>query len=166
VAVASLAENPVYEIVFDEAKRGLEHQAGAVDEIRRRASLLLGAASIAASFLGSIALDDKQVSAWGVAAVLTFAAVGIISFVILWPYSWRFVFSAAVLIDDWVEGPVPVGPDELRRELARLMVNNQASNQTTLNRLWRAYQVGIGTLVAMVALWLAELGNLTIGVGK
>lgn len=154
-----------YEVVLEEAKRALQHQAGAIDELRRRTGILLGAASIAISFLGGIALDDGSIGSWGIAGVGTFAAVGVACLVILWPFSWRFVSSAEVLIDDWVEADPPVTVSELRRELARFMHTNLLSNQTKLNRLWNGYQGAIVLLFASVGCWLAELVNLRIEVG-
>jgi len=153
------APTVAYEIVFDEAKRGLENQAGALDELRARSGTLLAAASVAVSFLGGIALGDGSVTGWGVAAVATFSLVAAVVFWILWPFSWRFVLSAEILINDWVEAADPPSVNELRRELARVMERNQSYNQRQLNRLWKLYSGAILLLLTMIVFWLVELAE-------
>jgi hypothetical protein len=148
-----------YAIVFDEAKRALEHQSGSIDELRGRAGVLFGAASIAASFLGGIALDDGTTGTAGIVGIIAFVAVGVLSSVILWPYDWRFIFSAEVLISGWVEAVPPAGLAELRRDLARLMEGNRAANQRKLGWLWKGYQAGILTLMLMIGAWMLELAR-------
>lgn len=148
-----------YAIVFDEARRGLENQSGALDELRGRSGTLLAAASVAVSFLGGIALEDGSVTGWGVAAVVTFSLVVGAVFSILWPFSWRFVLSAEILITDWVEAVDPPSVNELRRELARVMERNQSHNQRQLNRLWKVYSGAILLLLAMIIFWLVELAE-------
>jgi hypothetical protein len=145
--------------VFDEARRGLENQSGALDELRGRSGTLLAAASVAVSFLGGIALEDGSVTGWGVAAVVTFSLVVGAVFSILWPFSWRFVLSAEILITDWVEAVDPPSVNELRRELARVMERNQSHNQRQLNRLWKVYSGAILLLLAMIIFWLVELAE-------
>lgn len=153
------APGDVYEIVFDEAKRGLEQQSSVFNDLRGRAGTVLGAASIAASFLGGIALDDKRIGPWGVAAIIAFVLVAIGTLVVLLPYTWRSTLSSDILIDDWIGGNPPADALAMRRELARVMWRNQEANQQTLNGLWWVYGATIALLAAMVFLWLAELGG-------
>jgi hypothetical protein len=91
------------ELALDEARRALAYQAGSVDELRPRTGLILAAAAITGSFLGSAAANEGHLGGLGIAAVAAFvAAVGSCLY-ILWPRRWTFVTSPKTLLEDWAD---------------------------------------------------------------
>lgn len=138
-------------------QRSLDDQGQVIDGLRTRASAILAAASIAASFLGGIALDDDAISGFGVGAVVAFAAVGIFTLVILYPYEWTFRFRVPELLDGYVEGSPAASMARMHRELAVLHEDSYQANKRKLGRLFVAFQVAVFGLAGMVLLWLMEL---------
>lgn len=151
-------EPKAYELAYEQARAGNQHQRDNVDTVHSRAGLLLGAAAIAASFLGGIALEDGAIGIAGIVAVLAFAGVAVATLAILEPYDdWRFILSSETLIDGWVEGDPPAGVTEMHRQLGLLMLANQEHNQKQLNAMWATYRRGLRALTVMIVLWLFEL---------
>jgi hypothetical protein len=58
-----------YELAFEEAGRAFDAQERAVNELRSRAGVLIAAASITTSFLGSRAITGDRLGVWVVLAV-------------------------------------------------------------------------------------------------
>ena len=158
------------QIVYEEAVRGLDKQEAALDDLRSRTGILLGAASLTTAFLGGQALNHRNdlvkrhlaagafdVPAW--TAVGAFVGVAVFCLVILLPWIWNFVVSAQVLIEDHVEVPERNAPERLWLFLARTHEENWESNQPKLNRLFWAFRLAILSLAAEVVAWIFVLAN-------
>jgi hypothetical protein len=149
-------------VAFQEALRGVTQQQAVLNDIRARASTVLGAASISTSFLGGLALDNKQgPQGWSWLPVIAFAAVGLLTIYVLLPKAgWTFRFSAKALIRDYVEAEPPAELAEMQRDLALHLENHYERNELRLNRLFWLLRIASALLVGEVVLWLVLLrGN-------
>jgi hypothetical protein len=124
------------QIAFDEAKRGIDEQRGALDGLRSRAGILLAAFSLATSFFGGLALsDDLSARATGAAIVagIAFTLGAAACIAILRPSSgWAFSLRA-----DGIIGQLDAArPDEATtyRELALRLQSNYDKNEGRLMR--------------------------------
>ncbi|HVE67015.1 MAG TPA: hypothetical protein VNB64_00395 [Solirubrobacteraceae bacterium] len=84
----------------------VDHQVGMLDETRARTGILLAAASIVTSFLGSAGLDRSALGALAVLAIRSFLAVVGLCLAVLVPRKdWRFNLGARTLLEDWADEP-------------------------------------------------------------
>jgi hypothetical protein len=151
-------EDTVESIAYRQAERTLDVQLKSLDELRARAGLLLGAASIVTTFLGTQALGmGRSVDAIAVAALVCFALV-VIACVIIWlPRTWRFSVGSSVLLEDWT-GPEAAGDvNDLKRFLAHRMDRALDGNSTALKWLYITFEVACLALAAEVLLWIIKL---------
>jgi hypothetical protein len=80
-----------YELAFADARRALDAQERAVNELRSRAGGLIAAAAITTSFFGSRAVSGDGLSGWVWVAVIACIVVGGCVLAVLWPRSdWSF----------------------------------------------------------------------------
>lgn len=77
-SVAVADKDILYAVAYEEAVRALSEQQGVIDSFRSRAGLLLSAAAITTSFLGSQALDGENThwTAWLAMAAFAGVAAG------------------------------------------------------------------------------------------
>jgi hypothetical protein len=80
------------ELAYAESVRALEQQARALDELRSRAGILIGAASIVSSVLGASALNRGTLTTYGALGLLCLAVVLGLCGWVLWPQGdWRWI---------------------------------------------------------------------------
>jgi hypothetical protein len=79
-----------YLLAFEEGGRALDAQERAVNELRSRAGVLVAAAAITTSFIGSRAITgDLTLAGW--LAIAAFALVAATVLAVLWPWrDWAF----------------------------------------------------------------------------
>lgn len=89
----------------------------------------------------------------GIVALL--AVLGL-NLAILWPYSFTFRLSAAVILEDHAETSVPTPTPALFAFLARAMESHHDSNERTLRRLNGLFQgASLALAVETIALLAA-----------
>jgi hypothetical protein len=157
-----VTEDPRFALVYDEALRGLVRQQDAVDELRARSVALLGAASIAAAFLGGLALDGTAIGGLAAVAIGAFATVGLGAVFVLWPRRWHFVTSARAAVAAYI-APSPPSPtytlDQMRWELAEHFEDRYDGNERRRRRMRLTVTLQCLGLTVEVLSWLALLGT-------
>jgi hypothetical protein len=160
MAVNPRPESELLRLVYDAAMQSLDAQRGTVDEPRGRAGVVLTAASIASSFLGGFTLsNDAGLGLWSTLAIAAFVAIGLLVFVILWPYGWQFGFEPHDLVRDYVDAEPPPSTNEAQRSLTIYAGDYLADNDRRLTALWWLYRGAIVGLVMLIAFWLIGLGT-------
>jgi hypothetical protein len=112
-------------LAYEEAKRAIDRQSNALDELRGRAGILLAALSLATSFLSGLALSGEDLSERPViaaivaGAIMAFLGAAGACVAVLWPpreEEWVFNLSARAIIRQLDA----TAPDEatVHRELA------------------------------------------------
>jgi hypothetical protein len=155
--VTEAERDSLYRVAYDEAVRALASQQVLIDSLRSRAGLLLSAAAVTTSFLGSQALDDGGVGAAAWAALVVFAATSASCLAVLWPRRWERTIGPQEVIRTYIESPQPASPGELLGDLA---IHNGASfvrNRSGLQRLADLLQLASTLLVLDVVIWTAAL---------
>src|SRR5438067_127384 len=108
-------------MIYSEATRAIERQQSVLDGLRSRTGTLFAAASLVTAFLGGQSLTrnpNLDFFAWG--AIASFVSLFILVLAILWPWAFRFVFSAKILLEDHRKKPVT----ELQAYLAEIWERN------------------------------------------
>jgi hypothetical protein len=147
-------------VILEEARRAINTQVSALDELRARTGVLLAAAAVSGSFLGSATADNGvSLSFWGGAAVVAFV-LGVFScIVVLWPPgddAWTFVNSPKRLIEDWIK--VDQEGQTLHVFLAGCLEDHYDKNEKRLLCLYKWFQaaaVSVGGSVILGCLQLA-----------
>jgi hypothetical protein len=137
-------------IAYDAALRALDKQEAVVAELRARSGVLLGAASVAASFLVNAGRGSAVLAV--IPYIVTVAAS---VFVLLPKTGLRFAVSGLGIIerlDAWREDPA-----EVYRRLAYELERLSLENRVAITLLMRAQRLGSLALVAEI---------LTIGLGS
>lgn len=154
-------DDPRLRFVWEEGLRAVDRQANSLDEIRSRASALLAAASIAAAFLGSAALEGGR--AFGTAAwvgAISFALVGVETALVLRPQKdWKFHRSTTDLLRDYVDHELPADMDEMHRTLGVHLEADFDLNKPKLNEIYRAVTISCGALVVEILAFLVALAG-------
>src|SRR5204863_3298263 len=95
-----------YLLAFEEARRALEDQERAVEELRSRSGTLIAAAAITTSFFGGQTLHGQHLHTFAWIAVAAFVGAGLGSLCILWPRrDWEFSLDPASFIATYLEPP-------------------------------------------------------------
>lgn len=149
----------LYAVAYEEAVRALSEQQGVIDCFRSRAGLLLSAAAITTSFLGSQALDGENThwTAW--LAMAAFAGVATGSLAILWPRRWEFTANPRELIHTYIEADQPAPIEEVHRDLSLHMHNSYVENRKALEQLVVYFQVAGGLLAIEVVIWIMAIAS-------
>ncbi len=142
------------ELALEEARRALTYQAESVDELRSRTGLLLAAAAITGSFLGSATASEGQLGGLGIAAVVAFAAAVGSCLHILWPREWTFVTSPKTLLEDWADTE---REQDVRRFLAESLESHYDRNRKQTDHLMKWFQFAAGSVGVAVILGSLEL---------
>ncbi len=161
-------------VIFAEAVRRITEQRQRLENVRSRAGLLLSAAAVVTSFLGSEALKDpagtntfeagqQTLECAELVAVLAFVGVCATCLCVLLPKrkGWTFGFRPAKLVQKYVGQP-PSGDnrDELRRihrDLALWLGKYHDANERPLEFRFTLLQVGAGLLAVEVVAWIVDL---------
>jgi hypothetical protein len=123
------------QLAFEESLRALDMQSEELNDLRGRTGILLTAASLTATFVGSRALDNGF-DVWTAAAIGLFIATGGFCLGVLSPSGgWNFVFNATTILDGWIEASPEASLDEMHAEFARTNQQNWKSNDERLRWL-------------------------------
>jgi hypothetical protein len=142
-------------LAYETAQRSLQQQAALLDELRSRTGVLLGASSLAASFLGAQAFRDPELVLAVVALAAFVVSLGASVYVLL-PKRDQFVFSPSGR--GLYEGLYEFRDDlaEVYRRLAYDLDRFWDANDQQLTKLLRAFRIGALSLateiLALVAL--------------
>ncbi len=145
-------------IAFEASTRTLDKQERVLDELRARTGILLGAASVAASFLGRPAADDANHLILAAALFSFSVAIGGSVYVLV-PRSW-FTFSlvGSAVSEQLYELRGDI--DEIHRRLA-YDLDRFWENDRSTRRLFVWFRVATVGLAAQIVLLLFALsGNL------
>jgi hypothetical protein len=146
-------------LAFEESVRALAHQSGVLDDLRSRTGILLSAASLTATFVGSRALDGGF-SIWTRIALGLFMTTGAFCLGVLWPRgNWGFTFNATTIVDGYVRHPEPATIDEMHVEFAEINQENWETNKERLRWLFWSFRLAVLALVLQVPCWLMAIGN-------
>ncbi len=150
----------LYRVAYDEAVRALGEQQALIESLRARAGLLLSAAAIATSFLGSQALARGGAAALAWVAVLCFLSVAAAAaLAILWPRESLFGADPALLIRDYAESPEPRPVSLLHRDLSLSRQRDIDQCRRIAGRLGLLLQFGSGLFAIEILLWVAALAS-------
>lgn len=145
-----------YELAYREGVRALEDQRSIIDGYRTRAGLLLSAAAISTSFLGSAALD-RSASVLCSLALGVFVLLGLLLVAMLWPSDdARLTGRPRRLIEAYVE-PNLVQVALIHRDLA---MHDDANFMRNRARMWRfelLFRMSSILLVLNTILWVAGI---------
>lgn len=148
------------ELVYGEAVRAIEEQLSNLDGLRVRTGTLLAAVSLITAFLGAQAIAHHGGTSLGPAggvAVAFFVATAVGCLVVLWPWTWSFVVSPAMLIEDHLEEGAPSAADDLALYLARVHEQNWNGNVGRLEVLFWVFRGATLCLAGEVIAWLIAL---------
>jgi hypothetical protein len=149
----------VEEIAYEDAVRALTEQRGLIESLRTRAGLLLSAAAITTSFLGSQALAGGGSSAFAWSALGGFSAASMFCLAVLWPRSWEFTARPTKPITTQLEVAEPFSPSRLHRDLTLQMHDEFAENKRGIGHLASLLGLASASLAIDVILWLVTIAT-------
>jgi len=156
VVILELVAETTEAIIYDEAVRAITRQQSVLDGVRSRTGTLFAAGSLVTAFLGGQALTRDphlDFSAW--VAIAGFVCLFALVLAILWPWPFRFVLSAQILIEDHSQKPVP----ELETYLAQIWERNYDLNQAKIDQFFWLFRGACAFLSLQVLAWLFKLGG-------
>lgn len=136
-------------LAYEAALRGLDKQEGYLEELRARTGVLLGASSLAASFLGQQAFQHPHPRGLAIIAILSFVtSIGAGVYILLPKKKLIFAQSGVGLY----EGLFAIRYDmpEVYRRLTHALGRFWESNDATIQWLVRAFTVGAAALAAEI----------------
>lgn len=134
------------QLAFDAAQRALDKQERLLEEVRARTGVLLAAASLAASFLGTRAFEDPS-PGWLTALALAgfLIAVGASVYGLTPKRGFVFALSGPRVYEDLYEFRHDVR--EVHRRLAYALQRFWDRNDRVMRRITRAYRIAASALV-------------------
>ena len=151
-------EGALYEVAYEEAARALSEQLSLIDSFRTRAGLLLSAAAITTSVLGSQALDRGPIGYVAWAALVSFFAVAILSLAILRQREWGA--DSAEIVKSCVESDSPGSVADLRWALTTQMHQSYASNWEDLTQIATLFEIASSLLLTEILSWLIAISHI------
>jgi len=143
-------------MIYEEARQAIGRQQAVLDGLRSRAGTLFAASSLVTAFLGGQALTrDNELDLFAWLAISSFVLLFALVLAILWPWGFRFVLSARILITDHRQKSVP----ELETYLAEIWEKNYDLNQVRIDQLFWLFRGACVFLSLEVVVWLARLGR-------
>jgi hypothetical protein len=141
-------------IAYDAAVGTLDRQYAALAALRARSGTVLAAAALVASFLRTPALRLGY-NGFGLAAgIVGLVFVLAMTFLILWPYSWSFCLSGAILLEDHARPGAETAVEDLYAFLARKLKAYNDKNEVRLRVLHLCLQVACLALAGeAIASW-------------
>ena len=110
---------------------------------------------MAGAFLGNQAFRTDGLSEWSYASAVAFLVVIVVVVYVNLPRTFVLSNDAKVMLEQWdLEN---LSPDDTTRHLAGHLADNAARNQTTIDRMTRAYVSGLFAFVAEVAFLFANV---------
>jgi hypothetical protein len=149
----------IYQLAYEEARRRIGEQVGALDNLRGRAGTLLAVASLSTSFLGGIVLQDKAPEGWlSWSAIGAFVGAVVITLVLLLPRGrWVFGMSANDIIEGYAEGEHPRDLATTHRWLAIYLERREDENTSRLDIMHRLFTAASVLLGVEILLWFVAL---------
>ena len=143
-------------LAYELSLRRLDRQENALSELRARTGTLLAASAVAASVLGTHALDRSHLRETAILGIGSFV-VSILSaaFVLLPKQDLVFSISGSVLVE--AEQSDEGGIGETYRRLSFWIDGFAEANDIRLQAIIRAYKIATLALVFEVILWSIEL---------
>lgn len=146
--------------MYQEAVRGLAHQAGVVENLNTRAGNLIFATAFAASLLGTRALSDGA-GFWDWTALALLFLLGTLIVFMLWPYyNYTFRFDPEELLTTFVDRQEPASIAEMHRALALRIKGDMASNWRIIQPIRVGLQLALVLLLLEITAWLLSIGGL------
>jgi hypothetical protein len=138
--------------ILIEARRAIEVQGAALNELRSRTGVLLAAASVSVSFLGAVLKAGAVGLGFlgGLSLVAFVISVGACIRVLMPSPDWIFRTSPRILIQDWIE--LDRGAASLKLHLAQSLEDHFDCNKVKLDHLYVWFQVAAFALAAEVLL--------------
>jgi hypothetical protein len=155
--VACSDGDPRIKVIYEEAVRGWTLQSSVLDDLRSRTGVLLAAAAVSASLLGSADIEHhKALTTLGTIALLAFCAVVGLCVDVLWPRAgWTFTHDAKLAFSAYVVEDLSI--DETREGLAIAADEYREQNDVKLKAAFGAFRWAAVALGASIALWLIDL---------
>jgi hypothetical protein len=146
------------QLALEEARRAVDQQVDAVDEVRSRASAVTVSAALVISFLGGQALEQSGWTVFSGLALCAFLATLALCAAIAWPRdSWQFRVDPTILLEDFGDGQERhITPG---RHLAESLAHAAADNEPRLQRLYLYYRLCLGGLALQAACWSLQLAS-------
>jgi hypothetical protein len=133
----------------------VERQERVLDELRARTGTLLAASALAASFLGSRAVDGET-GVFTALAVTAFASSVIAGTYVLLPKPGLvFALRGSVLYESEFQDAVDL--NETHRRLAYWLERFYDQNQNDVERLFRFFRGATLAVLLQVILWIFEI---------
>jgi hypothetical protein len=155
----------VARLAFEAATERVAHQAASVDELRGRASTLLGTSAIATSFLAGFALTNRDepltVFAW--MGFVSAVAVAVFVALILRPRAgWVFAHDPDPLLKQYYRGEFddsdgPLSLEESHVYLTEYMAGWIQGNAEKLEAQFRLFEYAVVAVGALVVAWIFDL---------
>ncbi|MHB8243656.1 MAG: hypothetical protein ACYDHN_16930 [Solirubrobacteraceae bacterium] len=145
----------IEELSYEMTGSALAEQERALSGLRTCASTILGAASVAGSFLGARAIHGA-LDAWSVLALLSFATCFGSAIWVLWPHYAVFAFRGRAMLRDGDYKRVPDLPDAYR-QAGSWMEAHMDINAQTISDLSTWLALSCVALAAEVILWTIGL---------
>ena len=145
----------VYELVYEEARRGLDLQRASLDALHTRAGTLLAAAALTTTFLGGQALRDSggpTCLEW--LAIAAFVGVAVLTILVLLPWKFQWALPASDLVNNYVDADPQPETNEVLRDFALFHGESKIDNKTTLETLQWCFRIAAVLLGCEVVLWL------------
>ncbi len=148
----------LYDLTYRESLRAISDQQAAVDALHARSGIVASAAAIATAFIGGEVLQRGNVGRPGQVAVGAYLLVAFLTGWILWPRrKWRFHFEASRLQWNYIDGPEPLPPSLVKRDLALYLERYSQHNAAIIDRLAWLLSASIVLLLVEVLALLFEL---------
>lgn len=155
-----VARTAVEAVALEEARRAITSQEQALAELRGRANMLIGAASVIVSFLGAQALRLSGWSTLALLALLAFVATLALATSILWPAkrAWRFRVDARILLEDFADTDPPPRIS-VQRHLAETLSSAADDNSQQLNSMYQRLRLALAGVAIQAVLWSVHLAQ-------
>lgn len=154
---ARSGEDALFEVAYEEATRALSEQLSLIDSFRTRAGLLLSAAAITTSVLGSQGLGRAPIGYAAWAALVAFFAVAVLSLAILWPRQRRFAADSAEIVKGHITSDSSRSVIDLRWALTTQMHQSCASSWEDLTQIATLFEIAAGLLVTEILSWIVSI---------
>lgn len=144
-------------MVYELALRALERQERELSELRTRASTVIAAAALVASFLGAAAIRKPGLlSEWPILALGSLALTGAFNLMVLWPRELRFAFDAPWTYAELY--PVLARVDEAQLRIAYHARDHYRSNKEVIDGLEYDFRLAVLWLGLQTLCWAIALG--------
>lgn len=156
-----VANEPLYEVAYDEAKRTIDDQSAELSNVRQRAVQYLAFVGTATAFLaGAVVKSSLGGFAYYTLAIcaslLSFASIILVAWM-LSPRTtpdWHKRIDSKALVGRWIERQVPApSRGQMLRDLSLHYDDWRRANEETLTRIRKLYLASIVVGGCQIAVW-------------